>query len=114
MWFSKLTSLLFIGFIRLYQGIISPYLGRSCRYSPTCSQYTIEAIQLWGPFKGLWIGLKRISRCHPWGGHGYDPVPMPKPNHRQKELTQTHDSLNESVRNSAEKSQIERENSELH
>ena len=78
MWFTKLTSSLLVGLIRLYQGILSPYLGRSCRYSPTCSQYTLEAIQLWGPIKGLWMGLKRISRCHPWGNHGYDPVPKPK------------------------------------
>ncbi|MDF1694281.1 MAG: membrane protein insertion efficiency factor YidD [Saprospiraceae bacterium] len=61
--------------IRLYQWFISPLLGPSCRYTPTCSHYMIEAIFEWGIFKGTWLGLKRISRCHPWGGHGEDPVP---------------------------------------
>lgn len=64
-----------IWMIRWYQQYISPLTPPSCRYTPTCSQYTLEAIQKYGPFKGLWLGIKRISRCHPWGGHGYDPVP---------------------------------------
>ncbi|MEL0011541.1 MAG: membrane protein insertion efficiency factor YidD [Bacteroidota bacterium] len=88
MWFTKLSSSLLVGLIRLYQGILSPYLGRSCRYSPTCSQYTLEAIQLWGPIKGLWMGLKRISRCHPWGNHGYDPVPKPKLKEQKRSSSQ--------------------------
>ena len=50
-------------------------LGQNCRYDPTCSQYSIDAIKKYGPLKGFWIGLKRILSCHPWGGHGYDPVP---------------------------------------
>ena len=57
-----------------YQYVISPIKPATCRYSPTCSQYMIEAIDEWG-LKGVWLGLKRISRCHPWGGHGFDPVP---------------------------------------
>lgn len=62
--------------VRFYQMAISPMLGPSkCRYQPTCSHYMIEAIQEWGVFKGLWLGLKRISSCHPWGGSGFDPVP---------------------------------------
>jgi len=61
-------------FVRFYQGAISPYLMPSCRYTPTCSQYTIEAINKYGALKGSWMGLKRISRCHPWGGSGHDPV----------------------------------------
>ncbi len=61
--------------IRFYQIAISPLLGPSCRYTPTCSQYTLEAIKEWGALKGMWLGMKRISRCHPWGSHGYDPVP---------------------------------------
>ncbi len=65
----------FILIIRFYQVAISPLLGSRCRYLPTCSTYTLEAIQEWGAAKGLWLGLKRISRCHPFGGHGYDPVP---------------------------------------
>ncbi len=75
----KLLKLIFskiiIGIVRFYQMAISPWLGRSCRYSPTCSQYMIEAVTEWGPLKGFWLGIKRIGSCHPWGGHGYDPVP---------------------------------------
>ena len=76
--FQQVISGLLIGLVRFYQLAISPYLGRSCRYSPTCSQYTIEALKEWGPWKGSLLGIKRISRCHPWGGHGYDPVPLSK------------------------------------
>jgi uncharacterized protein len=61
--------------IKLYQWIISPWLGPQCRYTPTCSQYGIEALKKYGPFKGLWLTIKRIANCHPWGGHGHDPVP---------------------------------------
>jgi len=68
-------SLIFIVPIKIYQILISPLLGPSCRFTPTCSQYTIEAIQKYGPFKGGWLGFRRILRCHPWGGCGHDPVP---------------------------------------
>lgn len=61
--------------IRAYQLLISPWLGSNCRYTPTCSQYGLEAVQKYGPFKGGWMALCRILRCHPWGGHGHDPVP---------------------------------------
>ncbi|MFK7787745.1 MAG: membrane protein insertion efficiency factor YidD [Crocinitomicaceae bacterium] len=61
--------------VKIYQWIISPILPQSCRYTPTCSSYMIEAVKVWGPFKGTWLGLKRIGSCHPWGGHGHDPVP---------------------------------------
>jgi uncharacterized protein len=61
--------------IKLYQWIISPALPRTCRYYPTCSEYAIEALKIHGPFKGLILGTKRILSCHPWGGHGHDPVP---------------------------------------
>jgi putative membrane protein insertion efficiency factor len=61
--------------VRIYQLILSPWLPNACRYTPTCSQYMIEALEVWGPFKGTWLGLKRLSTCHPWGGHGHDPVP---------------------------------------
>ena len=54
---------------------ISPLLGPSCRFTPTCSQYAVEAIQKYGPIKGSWLAVKRIIRCHPWGGCGHDPVP---------------------------------------
>lgn len=66
---------LLIGLVRIYQGVLSPYLPNSCRYTPTCSLYMIQAIQKHGAIKGTWLGLKRFSRCHPWGGHGHDPVP---------------------------------------
>lgn len=65
----------FILLIRFYQYVISPALGPKCRYTPTCSQYGIEALKKHGPIKGLWLTIKRISKCHPWGGSGYDPVP---------------------------------------
>lgn len=71
----KFLSLIFIIPIKIYQILISPLLGPSCRFTPTCSQYTIEAIQKYGPFKGGWLGFRRILRCHPWGGCGHDPVP---------------------------------------
>lgn len=61
--------------IRFYQAAISPLLGPSCRFTPTCSHYAIEAIEEWGPLKGAWMGLRRLLKCHPWGPHGYDPVP---------------------------------------
>jgi putative membrane protein insertion efficiency factor len=70
-----MMKMILIGLVKVYQGAMSPYLPGACRYTPTCSQYAIEAIQKHGPLKGSWLGVKRISRCHPWGGHGYDPVP---------------------------------------
>ncbi|MBK9736122.1 MAG: membrane protein insertion efficiency factor YidD [Saprospiraceae bacterium] len=71
----KFSKKIFIFPIKMYQWFISPLLGANCRYQPTCSHYMIEAINEWGSLKGLWLGLKRIARCHPWGGHGPDPVP---------------------------------------
>ena len=68
----------FIFFVRFYQLAISPWMGNNCRYQPTCSAYMIEALKEHGLLKGLWLGTKRIGRCHPWGGHGYDPVPKKK------------------------------------
>ncbi|MBO5878651.1 MAG: membrane protein insertion efficiency factor YidD [Alistipes sp.] len=61
--------------VRFYQYCISPFTPPSCRYVPTCSQYAIEALRKYGPLKGCWLTLKRLLRCHPWGGSGYDPVP---------------------------------------
>lgn len=66
---------LFLILIKAYQYLLSPLLGASCRYTPTCSQYGVEAISKYGPFKGGWLTLKRIARCHPWAAHGHDPVP---------------------------------------
>lgn len=68
-------SLPFILLIRLYQLIISPWLGSKCRFTPTCSSYGLEAFKKYGPFKGFYLTLKRLLKCHPWGSHGYDPVP---------------------------------------
>lgn len=65
----------FIFLVRIYQYLISPLLPSSCRYTPTCSHYTVEALQKHGLFKGGWLAIKRISSCNPWGGSGYDPVP---------------------------------------
>jgi len=64
-----------IALIKLYRYAISPYLAPSCRYTPTCSSYAIEAVQRFGIFRGGWLAMRRISRCHPWHEAGYDPVP---------------------------------------
>ena len=69
-----LTALLLLP-IRFYRAYISPLKPPSCRFTPTCSQYAMEAILTHGPVKGLYLSVRRILRCHPWGGHGYDPVP---------------------------------------
>ncbi|MDD4760492.1 MAG: membrane protein insertion efficiency factor YidD [Bacteroidaceae bacterium] len=61
--------------IRFYQKCISPFTPPSCRFTPTCSQYAVEAIRKYGPLKGLYLAIRRILKCHPWGGSGYDPVP---------------------------------------
>jgi len=71
----RIIGKFFILLIKLYQYGISPYLMPSCRYTPSCSVYGVEAIQKYGPFKGGWLTLKRILSCNPWGGSGYDPVP---------------------------------------
>ncbi len=65
---------IFILLVRFYQLAISPYLGNNCRYIPTCSQYTIEALEKYGVFKGVYLGMKRILRCHPLHEGGYDPL----------------------------------------
>lgn len=72
---SKILSMLLIKVVRVYQLLVSPWLGESCRHNPTCSAYSIKAIRRFGPLKGGWLTAKRISKCHPWGTSGYDPVP---------------------------------------
>lgn len=71
----KLLSKILLVPIYFYRYSISPLKPPTCRYSPTCSEYAIQAIKKYGPFKGFGLAVKRIARCHPWGGHGYDPVP---------------------------------------
>lgn len=75
---SKIASTIISLPIHFYRLAISPLLPASCRYTPTCSQYALEALKIHGPIKGSWLAIKRICRCHPWGGCGYDPVPSPK------------------------------------
>lgn len=72
---AQLPAKFLILLIRIYQVTLSPFIGNSCRYTPTCSNYGIEAIQKYGALKGGWLTFKRILSCNPWGGSGYDPVP---------------------------------------
>jgi len=77
----KLLSSLLKGLITVYRYTLSPLLGKNCRFQPTCSEYAHEAIDRFGAIKGGWLAMRRIGRCHPWGGHGFDPVP-PKDNEK--------------------------------
>ena len=72
---SKSIRYILVFLIKLYQLLISPILGQNCRYLPTCSEYSVQSIREHGVIKGITLSLKRISKCHPWGSHGYDPVP---------------------------------------
>lgn len=65
--------------VKAYQQVLSPLLGSNCRHQPTCSHYAIESIREWGALKGGWMALRRLSKCHPWGTHGWDPVPKKDP-----------------------------------
>jgi putative membrane protein insertion efficiency factor len=65
----------FLHLIRIYQRALSPLIGNNCRFHPTCSQYTYEAVERYGAAQGVWMGLRRLSHCHPWHPGGYDPVP---------------------------------------
>ena len=64
-----------VSLIKLYRMLLSPYLGQQCRFTPSCSRYAMEALQRHGAIKGTWLSVKRLARCHPWGGSGHDPVP---------------------------------------
>jgi putative membrane protein insertion efficiency factor len=72
---NKLFSKFFTALIQFYQAFISPLLGAKCRFTPSCSEYGIQAIKKYGPWKGFILALKRFGSCHPWGKSGYDPVP---------------------------------------
>lgn len=78
----KILFYILVAPIKFYRFAISPYTPASCRHVPTCSEYAIEAIRIHG-FKGIWMAIKRISKCHPWGTSGYDPV-LPKGMHKLK------------------------------
>jgi len=71
----KILNQIIIFPVKIYQWTISPLFPSNCRYTPSCSNYMIEAVKEWGIFKGTALGLKRIGKCHPWGGDGHDPVP---------------------------------------
>jgi len=71
----KPVGYLFLGLIYLYKYGISPFTPASCRHVPTCSEYAVQAVKYHGPIHGVWMAIKRLSKCHPWGTHGYDPVP---------------------------------------
>ncbi|MDQ3683736.1 MAG: membrane protein insertion efficiency factor YidD [Bacteroidota bacterium] len=73
--FSYVLGLPFIWLIKFYRRFISPMLPPTCRFTPTCSQYGLQAFQKYGLFKGFWLTTKRLLRCQPWGGSGYDPLP---------------------------------------
>ena len=73
--FKRILTLPLIGLVRFYQLCISPLKPATCRFTPTCSSYALQALQKYGPIKGSWLAIKRIAKCHPWGGSGYDPVP---------------------------------------
>lgn len=79
---SRLLAKPLIWLAKLYRFAISPWLGANCRFEPSCSTYAIEALQLHGALRGSWLAARRISRCHPWGGSGYDPVPGNKADER--------------------------------
>ena len=72
---ARSAALLLMGLVQLYRYSFSYFLGRNCRFSPTCSEYALAALDVHGPLRGVWLAVRRIGRCHPWGGSGYDPVP---------------------------------------
>jgi putative membrane protein insertion efficiency factor len=74
-WIGRVLAAPAILMIRIYQATISPLLPPACRFTPTCSEYAAKALAEWGPIHGTWLAIRRILRCHPWGGSGFDPVP---------------------------------------
>lgn len=89
----KTLKKIFLGLIYVYQRFISPLTPPTCRFYPTCSEYTRQAIQYHGPFKGTWLGIRRILKCHPFHKGGFDPVPLKKkPTSTNETHSHTHDS----------------------
>lgn len=82
------VTLLLLLPVYFYRALISPLTPPSCRYTPTCSQYTIEALKRHGPLRGFYLSVRRILSCNPWGGSGYDPVPEPKQNKKRSQASQ--------------------------
>ena len=80
-----MVAKLLTGLVRFYRAAISPWTPPSCRYTPTCSAYALDALERHGAARGGWLALRRVCRCHPWGGQGYDPVPEPES--RDKRMT---------------------------
>jgi len=72
---SAVASAVLIGLVRAYQVTLSPLFGDCCRFHPSCSEYMVEAVKVHGPLRGVWLGVRRLLRCHPFGAKGYDPVP---------------------------------------
>ncbi len=83
-------ALIFTGIIRLYRAAVSPFFPSTCRFTPTCSRYTLEAIEVHGAIKGTWLGMKRIAKCHPFHRGGYDPVPARRDQHSDHDHVNTH------------------------
>ncbi len=83
----RLIQMPLILLVRLYQVVLSPVMGGHCRFQPTCSAYSLEALRTHGAVRGTWLTLRRITRCHPWGGCGYDPVPRSKTEMEKTENT---------------------------
>ncbi len=75
---SRLVALPLVGLVHLYRLCVSPWLGNNCRFQPSCSRYALDALRKHGAFRGTWLAMQRIARCHPWGGAGHDPVPEPR------------------------------------
>lgn len=82
---AKFMKTIFLGLIHIYQRFISPLTPATCRFYPTCSEYTREAIQVYGALKGTWLGIKRISKCHPLHKGGFDPVPLKKKDNKKNQ-----------------------------
>lgn len=83
----KMVTAILVFLLRVYQALISPFFPGACRYHPTCSEYVVQAVKIHGPLRGGWLGIRRIGRCHPWGGSGYDPVPPAKTTQSEDQAT---------------------------